>query len=83
MTTSRRGYSRRFNCASAACAAAASSIAALVTTTAKSRLSASTQICRLSPVIFSPPSHPRTPPWSVVFTVWLSIDAALGVPSPL
>src|SRR5713101_8031365 len=43
---------------------------------------ASTNRCRLRPLIFLPPSYPRAgPPISVVLTDWLSMHAALGVGS--
>src|SRR6516165_8546795 len=42
----------------------------------------STKRCRLRPLIFLPPSYPRSgPPISVVLTVWLSMPMALGVGS--
>lgn len=39
----------------------------------------STSTWRLRPLIFFPASKPRVPPASVVFTLWLSRMAAVGV----
>src|SRR5207237_485859 len=51
--------------------------------TASNNPSVSTNRWRLRPLIFLPPSYPRSgPPISVVLTDWLSMHAALGVGSP-
>jgi len=50
--------------------------------TASNKPSVSTNRWRLRPLIFLPPSYPRSgPPTSVVLTDWLSMHAALGVGS--
>ena len=55
---------------------------ALGMSTASNKSTVSTSRCRLRPVIFLPPSSPRSaPPISVVLTAWLSMPAALGVGS--
>src|SRR5467141_1578846 len=63
-------------------AATPSSRPALVIRTASNKPNVSTNRCRLRPLIFLPPSYPRSgPPISVVVADLLSMQAALGVGS--
>src|SRR5262245_48906498 len=77
-----RGNSSTLLRASILIAAAPSSSAALVINTTRTNPIVSTSRGSLGPLIFLPPSYPHScPPTSVVFTDWLSIQAALGVGS--
>src|SRR5262245_15024397 len=66
------------HCSSTCGATSPSSALAAVTTTASSRPSVSTAMCRLRPLTFLCTSTPRCSPPSLVATDWLSMLPALG-----